>query len=395
MSETRMPLLIIERNLRLPATHVAALSRLSLHLTHSGDFASALTAIAALRPLAIILCERSSSPHLQALVAHIATLQLPTRVISFVAHPSARGATTALRLGAADYISLREGPEQLVSAIARIHAGVPTISGANDKNQVGQPYHRLAAEYTSLQALMRDKDDFISLISHELRTPLMTVTGYLELLKKYSATLSPEKSHDFISRSLRATDELAHLADLLMQVLQFEVGQPDLLREPVALTPLVATAIEQCELLVAQHTIIRTVAANLWVQGDPLALQQILRNLLSNAIKYSPAGGTIQISAHRDAVGMVAIDVRDEGIGMTTEQQTQIFSRFARVHDQGRWPGIRGTGLGLYICRHIVTALGGRIWVESAPEQGSTFHVVLPAAARSLRKSPIAAIASR
>jgi signal transduction histidine kinase len=139
------------------------------------------------------------------------------------------------------------------------------------------------------------------------------------------------------------------------------------------------TAIEQCMVLVAGHQITYDIPSCLAVQADEVALQQVLRNLLSNAIKYSPNGGTVHLSAG-STDGMVTIRVRDEGLGMTDDQIAHLFTRFGRVHDAERWPNIHGTGLGLYLCRHIVTSMGGDISVKSAAGHGSTFSVTLPGA---------------
>nr|MBA3825630.1 HAMP domain-containing histidine kinase [Ktedonobacterales bacterium] len=288
---------------------------------------------------------------------------LPTRIIVLAQQPTVRGATAALRAGATDYLGLRSATATVMAAIQR------ASTASSDQHS---PTHD-------------GKDDLISLVSHELRSPLMAINGYLEILQRYHDRISPEKAQDYIKRSLQATGELAYLSDLLVQVMYYETGHVPMKVGPLPLAPIVQAAIAQCEGGTSQHTLRCDVAPTLLVRGDALALQQVLRNLLSNAIKYSPQGGTITVTAWSTADEQVCIAVRDEGMGIAAEQMPQLFGRFARLHDVTRWPHIRGTGLGLYICRQLVGAQGGRIWAESTPGQGSTFFVQLPMAdARAL-----------
>jgi signal transduction histidine kinase len=112
------------------------------------------------------------------------------------------------------------------------------------------------------------------------------------------------------------------------------------------------------------------------VQADPDKLTQVLTNLVSNAIKYSPQGGAVTISA-AEGTGIVYLSVADEGLGLPPEEVPRLFGRFHRIADRSR-RRIRGTGLGLYITKHLVELQGGRIWAESpGAGLGSTFHVEL------------------
>jgi signal transduction histidine kinase len=108
---------------------------------------------------------------------------------------------------------------------------------------------------------------------------------------------------------------------------------------------------------------------------DPKRLEQVLRNLLSNALKYSPAGGTITVRGRRDGRQLL-VQISDQGIGIPAEALERVFERFYRVENE-LTQSVRGAGLGLAVCRGIVEAHGGRIWVESVPGLGSTFYVTL------------------
>jgi hypothetical protein len=107
-------------------------------------------------------------------------------------------------------------------------------------------------------------------------------------------------------------------------------------------------------------------------------MEQVLSNLIGNAIKYSPEGGAIEVTICADyETHEVLLSVRDQGIGIPLQEQAQVFGRFARA-DNAQAYGIRGTGLGLYLCRELVEQHGGRIWFESTEGLGSTFFVALP-----------------
>lgn len=120
------------------------------------------------------------------------------------------------------------------------------------------------------------------------------------------------------------------------------------------------------------------------VHADAGRLEQVLRNLIENAMKYSPEGGRIVLYATRDG-DMVKVSVRDHGIGIAPEHAERIFDRFYRV-DNSMTRGTSGTGIGLSICRGLIEAHGGRIWVESVPGKGSTFHFTVPVAAAIARE---------
>jgi signal transduction histidine kinase len=340
---------VIEQGMRLSAAQGAALERAGFAVRRVADVAAALAQDAP--PHLALVCVRGTAQ-----VAALAQAGGPTRVVVLAQRPTVRGATAAVRAGASDYLAASVGGPRLVAALRQVLASAPLSTAPPNA-----------------------ADDLISLVSHELRSPLMTINGYLELLQKHHGKLPEAKAQDFIARSLAATGELAYLSDMLMQALHCEVGTFAATRRAVALAPLAAEAIAQCAPHATAHRILCEIPPAIQVWADPVAIQQVIRNLVSNAIKYAPQGGTVTLSASTLA-GDVTLAVRDEGIGMTPAQMTQLFQRFARVHDVAQWPAIRGTGLGLYVCRQILAAHAGAIWAASTPGQGSTFFVRLPLA---------------
>ena len=347
-------ILLVEAAVRLSPAHQRALAAPPFRLVHA-THEDVATALATHAPQVVVLTTRGMAHQVAALMAQIQQQQRATRVIIVAQRPTVRGATAALRAGASDYIKLHGTTRALIQAI---HQALPADA--------------MAA--TTPPA----KDDLISLVSHELRSPLMAVNGYLEILQRYHDKISTEKAQDYIKRSLQATGELAYLSDLLVQVMRHEAGHALVALEAVPLAPIIQAAISQCELQASRHTISCDIAPDLVIYADALAMQQISRNLVSNAIKYSPQGGAITVSGQITPDGMAQIAVRDEGMGIAPERLPQLFGRYARLHDVARWPDIRGTGLGLYICHQLAQAHGGRIWAESTLGQGSTFFVQVP-----------------
>jgi signal transduction histidine kinase len=166
------------------------------------------------------------------------------------------------------------------------------------------------------------------------------------------------------------TDRLSKMLNLLLDLSRVEAGRLDLHLEPTDLMLLIRRVVMSVQALSPKHSI--QVHGPERVDGvwDPARLEQVLQNLLTNAIKYSPDAGnvTIQVSADAD---QVQVSVRDEGLGIPSEELPQVFDRFYRV---ARTCGLEGSGLGLYVCQGIIAAHGGRIWAASdGPGLGSAF----------------------
>ncbi|HEY3107902.1 MAG TPA: HAMP domain-containing sensor histidine kinase [Chloroflexota bacterium] len=232
----------------------------------------------------------------------------------------------------------------------------------------------------------RLKVEFVNVITHELRAPLTGLVGFSELLLTRKA--GAVQRREWLGRMHAESERMSHLVDQLLDVARIEDG-----RLPVDLQPVDAREIARDVLAPVRAAVggpaLREAydAALPPVRADRDRLVQVLLNLVSNAVKYSPAGGTITVSAR--AVGdAVRITVADQGLGIPSEELPRLFGRFHRVGGADR-QGIRGTGLGLYITRQLVEAQGGRIWAESAgPGQGSAFHVELPAEAAEPAAAP-------
>ncbi len=231
-------------------------------------------------------------------------------------------------------------------------------------------------ESERLGEIDRLRDLFISSVSHDLRTPLTATRAGLGLLRtSASGRLQPDE-RDLLDNARRNTDRLGMLVDDLLAYNQLEAGTLRLDREPLDLRAVVTEAIASVHPLIREKG--QTLEANmpepLPGEGDPRRLEQAITNVLANAHQHTPGGTRIGI-AGRVSGGEVSLSVDDNGPGIPGKELEAVFRRFHRLRS-----GRGGSGLGLTIARGIVELHGGRMWAESQPGAGTTFHVVLPGA---------------
>ncbi len=226
----------------------------------------------------------------------------------------------------------------------------------------------------------RMKTEFVSMVSHELRTPLTSIKGYVDLLLDGEVgPLAPEQA-EFLSIVRNNAGNLVALINDLLDISRIESGKVELHPATVDVAPLVrgvAGALRPQLAGKQQSLTLDLPEEPACVLGDAGRITQIITNLLSNAHKYTPIGGHVTVSVHAED-GHVRIDVCDTGVGLSPAEQAQIFTRFYRAHNRTTQDA-GGTGLGLAITRSLVELHGGVITVASAPGEGSTFSVSLPA----------------
>jgi PAS domain S-box-containing protein len=221
------------------------------------------------------------------------------------------------------------------------------------------------------------KSTFVSVISHELKTPVSIIKGYAGTLAREDARWDEQTLHQGLSVIEEEADRLNKLIDNLLTASRMQAGGLKLNFGYVSLPPLAEKVVEKLRPQADKHTFSLDFPPDFpAVPGDSERLQEVLANLVGNAIKYSPQGGLIRVSGLAEA-GQVVVTVSDEGVGVPPEEQERIFERFYRAEGDlsSSTPGV---GLGLYLCKAVVEAHGGRIWVESEPGRGASFIFTLP-----------------
>ena len=289
------------------------------------------------------------------------------------------------------YSNRKFRPEELGALLAISGQAASAIRNA-------QLFEQIQEAYAELQRMDKLKDEFIVTASHELRTPLSAISGYSSLLKRQSGRITPQQILRFTSKITSATQQLSDLVANMTEVAKMGAldKKMDLQSGPVQLLAAVEIASNVLSINIEQNITIE-IADDIWAYCDAALLRQVLSNLFDNAAKYSPPEGRIIITgsattlsqlpedqvdytllANSDDPPVALVSVRDEGEGIALEDQQKIFEKFVRASRSITTP-IRGSGLGLYICRRYIEAMGGRLWLErSIPGEGSVFSFYLP-----------------
>jgi signal transduction histidine kinase len=230
---------------------------------------------------------------------------------------------------------------------------------------------RLEAE----RQLERLQDDFVATVSHELRTPLGFIKGYATTLLRDNTSWDEDERTEFLNIIDEETDRLKELIDNLLDSSRLQSGTLRMDFQQLRLDTMLNDLPLRAKSFNENLTInVNIEAPNLKVQADPTRLAQVFDNLLSNAIKYAPDSDVNITLRSKDSMAHIAVS--DHGPGIPANDLPNIFTRFYRVPNQNR--SVRGTGLGLFICRRIINAHGGEIKAESIHGDGTTFHIYLP-----------------
>jgi signal transduction histidine kinase len=244
--------------------------------------------------------------------------------------------------------------------------------------------------YGEVQRANLAKSDFVSLVAHELKNPMTSIKGYTELLSGGAVGAVNEMQANFLNTIRSNTERMSTLVSDLNDNSKIEAGRLRLDFKAVELNEVVDEVVRSTKRQIddKKQAINVNLPARLpKVWGDRTRIAQVLINLVSNAHKYTPEAGTLLVGAESSpnrwdpegAKNVVHLWVKDNGIGISPEDQARIFQKFFRSEDQ-KAREAPGTGLGLNITKSLVEMQGGRIWFESMFRQGTTFHFTIPVA---------------
>jgi signal transduction histidine kinase len=243
----------------------------------------------------------------------------------------------------------------------------------------------------------RLKTEFIGTVSHELRTPMTSIKGFTQLLSMGSLGPVNDTQKEFLQIIQTNAERMISIINDLLDITKIETGSVELDLRSLHLAEALSTVMMELQpnIQAREHTLSISIPPGLpLVLADAKRLNQILANLLSNAVKYTPRGGTIALEAREVGIDAVPdalreglrpksryalVEVRDSGVGIAAEELDRIFDRFYRTENPLKVEA-GGTGLGLSLVRPLIELFGGRIWVESVLNEGSTFAFVIPAA---------------
>jgi signal transduction histidine kinase len=228
-------------------------------------------------------------------------------------------------------------------------------------------------DVTTQRKLEQCREEAFSAVSHEMRTPLTAILGFAQYLQENKAT--PSQRAEYLSLIVKEGERLKRLIDNLLSLQRLRAGFGLIDPGPVLLYPLLHEVAEHYRTpLIHQRIEIDCSPDIPPILGESLKLHEVVSNLLDNALKYAPGGKKIVLGARAEDV-QALLWVQDEGPGIPDEQKERIFERFYRLDEPRK---TAGTGLGLALVKEIALAHGGRVWVESTPDQGSTFYLSLP-----------------
>ncbi|MGD9367073.1 MAG: ATP-binding protein [Desulfobacteraceae bacterium] len=255
-------------------------------------------------------------------------------------------------------------------------------------------HKRMLAELEQTrQQELRMKDVFLSKVSHELRSPLSVIHQFTTIMLDGLAGELNEDQKDHLSVIFRNVEELRAMIDDLLQVARSEISEIfKVTRQKPDNINLISESIKLQTLADQVQSMLRTIAAKKQIRlkatvppdlppahADPHRIKQVLNNLINNGIKYTPAGGSVEVTAEVAAADAdrILVSVNDTGPGIASDEKEKIFE-YLYQSDAAIDDSRKGLGIGLYICREIVERQGGRIWVDSRPGNGSTFNFTLP-----------------
>jgi two-component system sensor histidine kinase KdpD len=223
----------------------------------------------------------------------------------------------------------------------------------------------------------REEADLLSALAHDLRSPLTAIRGAAALLLQAHRELAPEKVAELLAVIESQAGRMADKVEDILVTYRLEEGRLRLFLEDFDVADSIADVLDAARSRAGERRVrVTGVVEGLPVRADRDRMGQVLRSLLDNAVRHTPAGRPVEIRAAR-ANGMVRVEVRDRGTGISPADRDRIFERMAKLDD-----ATPGQGLGLYVARGLARAMGGDVGVDPRPGGGSVFWVTVPAATK-------------
>lgn len=221
------------------------------------------------------------------------------------------------------------------------------------------------------------KDDFMGMVSHELKTPLTSLKAYIQILQRIGVTEQDPRQKGILEKCLKQTDYMNSMINGFLNVSRLDSGQLHIEKTAFDFQLLFSEIEDEVLSTSHTHTFVFSPSGKTIIHADREKIAQVLHNLIGNAIKYSPSGTTINVEYITIGKNSLKINVQDQGIGISVDDQPQIFNRYYRVKDM-KSRSISGFGIGLYLCKEIIELHNGTIQVESSKSEGTVFSVLIP-----------------
>jgi len=342
------------------------LAKMGLQAETFEDGARGLDGVAMVKPAMVIVDLKMPGISGMEVISRVHEIDPHIVIVVITGYATIDTAVEAVRCGAYDFLPKPFSPDELRLIVNR-----------------GLERRRLAMEsqqYEIERTLLKRR--FVTFVSHQLRTPLATIYQYLDVLKHLEGEddVMRLRRREWLDHCLTRIQELQNLIRDWLTLAQVEGGTLSKERIKVDLNGIISGILKAYEETASAQSVSlesQLPSDSLFVWGDRNCLNVLFDNLITNAIKYNKPGGTVTVSGS-EARGEVIIAVADSGVGIPEKYRPFLFEEFFRVKDDSV-KKTAGTGLGLHICKKIVSEMGGTIQVESEVGVGSTFHVCLPA----------------
>ena len=249
------------------------------------------------------------------------------------------------------------------------------LEGPKEVRRLANTFNRMSKKITVSSQSQRE---FIANVSHEFKTPLTSIQGFAQAILD-GTVKSKKEVNKAASVILIETNRLHRLMMDLLMLARLEAGTANMQQAEISIPHLLENMMDKFSLQAEQQGVLLSIGqiSDGIVLGDGDRLAQVFSNLIDNALKYTGTGGKIEISSKIEGKNIL-IGIKDSGIGISESEREKIFERFYQIDSSRKYGKKKGFGLGLSIAREIIQSHHGAIWVESSPDEGSTFFVRLP-----------------